>query len=72
MVSLAHASTCEADPLPAAISRRREAVVLFRQDSRDSFLLELLQGHCLETSEYVRCLSEPEAFTSSLPAVFVA
>ena len=51
VVSLAHASTCEADPLPAAISRRREVVVLFRQDSRDSFLFELLQGHCLESSE---------------------
>lgn len=47
-------------------------VVLFRQDSRDSFLFELLQGHCLESCVYVRCLSESEAFTSSLPAVSVA
>lgn len=72
VVSLAYASTCEADLLPAAISRRTAVVIFFRQNSRDCFLFELLQGHCLESSKYVRCLSEPEAFTSSLPAVFVA
>lgn len=65
MVSLAQAL-----PLPAAISGRRGAVLLFRQDSGGRLLFELLRGQSLEIPERVRCLSEPEAFTCRLLAVF--